>query len=197
MKSKTISPVRMTVTAIFASLFCVCAWIAVPNPFGGAMFTMQTFAILLAGLMLTPLDAALAGLVYFLLGLAGLPVFSGGVTMYQRLFTPFGGYIIGFFIAPFVVSLVKTQLMKPLSGSDNPAKARGLKLAVYLLSAVIVGTLVIDTAGIIQFRLMTGMDWSHIIFTGAIVFLPTDIIKALLAVILAAALEKPLKHFYK
>ena len=176
MKSKTISPVRMTVTAIFASLFCVCAWIAVPNPFGGAMFTMQTFAILLAGLMLTPLDAALAGLVYFLLGLAGLPVFSGGVTMYQRLFTPFGGYIIGL---------------------DNPAKARGLKLAVYLLSAVIVGTLVIDTAGIIQFRLMTGMDWSHIIFTGAIVFLPTDIIKALLSVILAAALEKPLKHFYK
>ncbi len=193
MDKKAFSVKKMAMIAIFASMMCVCAWIAVPSPFSaGTFFTLQTFAIILAGLVLSPAEALTASVVYILLGVVGLPVFSSFGTLYSRLFTAYGGYIFGFLWTPFLISLTKNGLMK-LVGDNNKA----LKAVVYIGVAVILGILLIDIPGVIQYMIVTGSDFFTASVLAALAFMPTDILKCILAAVIAMALEKALPKFLK
>ena len=64
--------------ALCIALICVSAYIAIPVPFM-APLTMQTFALCLTALVLTPAQTAVVLVGYTLLGAVGLPVFAGGV----------------------------------------------------------------------------------------------------------------------
>ncbi|MBO7148481.1 MAG: biotin transporter BioY [Clostridia bacterium] len=101
--------------SLFAALMCVGAFICVPTT---PPFTMQSFFIFLAILLLGTSRSFIALLVYVLLGLVGLPVFSsfqGGIGM---LLSPSGGFIIGFLFIPavFAFSLRLIKLNAFVSG---------------------------------------------------------------------------------
>ena len=194
-KQTFITPQRTAFVALFAALICVCSWIAVPNPFSaGVNFTLQTFAVILAGLILEPVEALLVGAVYLLLGLVGLPVMSGFATLYARFPTAAGGYIIGFYITPVIISLIKTAVFsftdkKEMSGSAK----NSVHFVTYLILAIVVGILAVDIPGMIQGMYITKMSFKAALTPFAISFLPTDIIKCVAAAFAASALEKPLK----
>lgn len=193
-KNNILNPQRMAFIAIFAALNCVCAWLAVPNPFSGTSFSLQTFAIILTGLVLSPIESLLTSLVYVLLGAVGLPVFSSFGTLYSRLFTPYGGYIIGFLIAPLLISLTKNVLINIVERNHlSTAATKTLKAVICTGTAIVIGILIIDIPAVIQHKLMSGTPWSVSITMAALAFLPTDIVKCILAAIVSLALEKPLK----
>src|SRR6185436_7957568 len=62
----------------------------------GVPITLQTFAVILAGLVLGWRRGGLAALLYVVLGLAGLPIFSGGVGGVAVLAGPSVGYLLAF-----------------------------------------------------------------------------------------------------
>ena len=66
---------NMALCALFAALLAVCAWLAIPV--GDTAFTMQTFGVLLTLGLLGGRWGSVSILLYLLLGLVGLPVFSG------------------------------------------------------------------------------------------------------------------------
>ena len=179
----------MTLTALFSALMCVCAWIAVPTP-SGVSFTLQTFAFILAGLVLKPFEAFCSSAVYLLLGIAGLPVFQNFTTLYSKLGTPSGGYIIGFVFAAVLISLARNAVDPVIKRFSLP---KACKHAFYIVIAIVLGILIIDIPGVVQLELVTGMDIRSAVITGAVMFLPTDILKCVLAAVTALALEKPLK----
>lgn len=87
----------MVAASVFAALIAMCAWIAVPIP--PVSFTLQTFAVLLAlGVLEGRWGCACVGL-YLLLGLVGLPVFSGFRGGASALIGPTGGFLWGFLAA--------------------------------------------------------------------------------------------------
>ena len=101
------SPIRkLTRCAIFAALLCVCGWIAIPLP--GIRITLQTFGIFLALELLGGAAGTAACGVYLLLGLAGLPVFSGFQSGITALTGPTGGYMWGFLITGLIYWAVTT-----------------------------------------------------------------------------------------
>src|ERR1700691_1061444 len=92
------------IAVVFATaLVAICAHIAMPLGFTPIPVTMQTFAVLLLGLLFTP-GAAFACLALYLVeGALGLPVFSphgpGGIA---QLLGPSGGYLLSY---PFAAAL--------------------------------------------------------------------------------------------
>ena len=88
-------------TALGAALIAVCAFIAVPA--GAVPVTLQTFAVCaFAGAAGAKRGCAAVG-VYLLLGLAGVPVFSGFRAGPGALFGPTGGYLFGFLATALIV----------------------------------------------------------------------------------------------
>ena len=85
--------------AMFAALTAVGAYIKIPVPL--CPFTLQFLFTTLAGIFLDSKKGAIAVSVYVLLGLAGLPVFTGGGGIGYVL-QPTFGYLLGFIGGAFV-----------------------------------------------------------------------------------------------
>jgi len=103
-KQKKLSTRELCFIAIFVAIIAACAQIVIPQP-GGVPFTLQAWAISLAGLVLGPKNGAIAAIVYVLLGAAGAPVFaafSGGVGVIMR---PTGGFLLSFPVVALLAGL--------------------------------------------------------------------------------------------
>jgi biotin transport system substrate-specific component len=95
---------NMVRAALFAALMAICAWISIPV--GSMVFTLQTFGIFLALLTLGGKWGLVSVFLYLLLGLAGLPVFSGFRGGVGTLFGPTGGYLPGFLVCGILYRFV-------------------------------------------------------------------------------------------
>lgn len=95
---------ELTVIALMAALLCVLGPMSLPiGPVPVSLTNLTLyFIIYLVGTKRT----AIAYVIYMLIGLAGLPVFSGYAGGPQKLLGPTGGYIIGFLPMILVMGLV-------------------------------------------------------------------------------------------
>ena len=80
----------VALVGLFAALIVICAWISLPM--GPVPVTLQTFAVFLGASLLGSRRGTLAVAVYILLGVVGLPVFSGFKGLNPLTF----GYVLGF-----------------------------------------------------------------------------------------------------
>lgn len=101
--------------ALMAALIALCAWISVP--LGPVPFTMQTFGIFAALGLLGGRRGTLAFLIYLLLGIVGLPVFSGFSAGAGVLFGATGGYLLGYLAAALLFWGLTAKLGQTLLGA--------------------------------------------------------------------------------
>ena len=166
---------EMTKMALMVAMNCVSAYIIIPLPFSLSPIALQTLIVNLTGYVLNAKQAFMTMLVYLLVGLAGVPVFTGGSAGPGKLFGPTGGYIIGFlFTAVFL------------------AYFRGEKYSFkrYALLGCVIGIPLIYVFGVVQLKLVTGMGWDKAIMTGALPFIPLDIVKCLAATVIAGPINR-------
>lgn len=89
-----------------AALTGVAAQVRVPLPFTPVPITLQTFAVLLTGIVLGMRYGGLSQALYVGIGLAGVPWFQGGGAGVGHLLGPTGGYLIGFVVAAAAIGFV-------------------------------------------------------------------------------------------
>ena len=171
--------------AVFAALVAGSALIAaIPVGGLGVPITLQTLAVMLTGLALGPGRAFAAVGLYVLLGLAGLPIFSGGRSGLGVLAGPSAGYIIGFVFAATAVGWLTVVVLRRTAG--HPGKLR----AVLLFAAAMVSSIIfVHGLGILGMMVNAKLDFSKA-FLADLVFYPGDVIKNALAVTVALALHK-------
>ena len=99
--------VDLAYTALLTVLIMVCAWITVPLT---VPFTLQTFGVFAALGTLGGRRGTYAVAAYLLLGLAGLPVFSGFQGGPGVLLGTTGGYILGFLASALLYWAVTARL---------------------------------------------------------------------------------------
>lgn len=166
---------EMTKMALMVAMNCVSAYIIIPLPFSLSPIALQTMIVNLTGYVLNVKQAFMTMLVYLLVGLAGVPVFTGGSAGPGKLFGPTGGYIIGFlFTAVFL------------------AYFRGEKYSFkrYAVLGCVIGIPLIYVFGVVQLKLIAGMAWDKAIMTGALPFIPLDIVKCLAAAVIAGPINR-------
>lgn len=165
----------LVTAALMTALIAVCAQISMPLPPIPA--SMSVFAVLLCGALLGPRWGVCAAGSYVLMGAVGLPVFAGFHGGPNVLFGPSGGYLAGYILCAGAVGFLSGRL---------PCTVR------YLFASMVLALPFCYVPGMLWMKLITRMDWFSAAMAGVIVFLPGDLVKALLAAMLAARLKKTL-----
>ncbi|MHB1342610.1 MAG: biotin transporter BioY [Coriobacteriia bacterium] len=174
---------RMVLAALMASLIAVAAWVSVPT--GEVPVTLQTLVIVLVALVLAPVDAFAAVGVYVLAGAVGLPVFAGGRAGIAVLVGPTGGFLIGFIVGAALGAAVRRALAPWLSARAPRAGV----LAADVLAALTV-LIVVYVLGWAHIAFVLGAGPVGALTAAVIPFVVPDVIKAVAAVSLAAALRR-------
>ena len=163
----------------FAALTGLGGFIRVPTPL--VPFTLQTLFVYLAGDLLGSKRGAVSQLLFVTLGLLGVPVFTaGGGPGY--ILQPTFGYIISFPAGAWIVGKVVERLNKPV------------KLWGWFLANG-AGLSVIFTIGVVylyvnvHFIVNKTLSVPQAIWSGALIFLPGEVVKIFLAATLARRLR--------
>ena len=106
--SNHIKTLDLIYISIGAVLISVCSWISIPTTIP---FTLQTFAVFVVLLMFGGERGLLATVVYVIMGIIGLPVFSNFTGGLGVILGNTGGYILGF-IFMGLIYIAFTRLIK-------------------------------------------------------------------------------------
>jgi biotin transport system substrate-specific component len=173
---------QMVRAALFTALVIVFAIIPpLPMPFVPVPLTLQTLGVMLAGLILSPRLAALAMLLYVVLALVGFPVLPGGRGGLAVFAGPTGGFILGFIPGAFVVSWLAARNQSETTTAAMIARNFG--------AAVFGGAIVVYAIGVPWLAMVTGMTMDRALMA-VVVFLPGDLVKAVIATIVALRVAK-------
>ncbi|MCX6402989.1 MAG: biotin transporter BioY [Actinobacteria bacterium] len=174
--------VRNAVAVLTGTAFIsVLAQVSIPLPFTPVPLTGQTLAILLTAGALGTWRSMSSSILYLGLAVAGLPVLAPqpdgthviGTQVFQMASF---GYVVGFIVASFVVGkLSERGLSKSILGTTF---------------TMLIGNVVIYTAGLINLKNVTGADWSQVFAWGLTPFLIGDLIKVVIAANLLPATWK-------
>ena len=178
---KKISVKNLTYSALFTALISVLSYITIPLPFSPVPITAQSLAVMAAAVILSTQETALAIATFLFLGIAGVPVFSGGRAGLGVIFGPSGGYLIGFLIGGIIISILtknKENFWQVLAG------------------VITGGIIVIHFLGFIWLSQATGMGLKEAFLSGSLPFIPGDMFKAVLAAYLGIRINKSLENRY-
>ncbi len=176
-KFKTLDLVYIALGAV---IITVCSWISIPTT---VPFTMQTFAVFCILSLLDGKRGTISIFIYILLGAVGVPVFSGFKGGFGVLIGPTGGYIIGFIIMGLLY-----WLLEKLFG-------RNLKIRIISLVAGLLLCYAFGTAWFIVAygRQVEAVSLGTALGMCVVPFIIPDLVKLVLAVLLASRVRKYIK----
>lgn len=180
---------NMALVAVFAGLIALSTTPPEFSLASGVPISLQTLAVVLAGLVLGAWRGFAAVVLYLAVGLAGAPVYADGASSWGAFVGPTGGYLWSFPIAAFVVGWIAERIR---------TSANGIVGFSALMGAGLVSLPIVYTIGVPwlahYFELPvftaespgepTGLAW------GLLPFVVGDILKVLVAAAVAAAVHR-------
>lgn len=167
----------LALAALFAVVTAAANFIKIPV--GVVPITLLFFATALSGVLLGPRWGAVSQVVYVVLGLVGLPIFTGGGGLGYVL-QPSFGFLLGLIPAAWVIGMLTW-------GRPGPVRVALSALA---------GLAVLYLVGlpymwfILNVYLEKGMALPALLWSGMLIFLPGDALK----IAGVAALSRPLRR---
>ncbi|MEV1242355.1 biotin transporter BioY [Nonomuraea sp. NPDC050022] len=165
--------------SVFAALIAALGLPGTLNLFGNAVpITLQTFGVMLAGTILGSWRAALAVAVLLVLVAVGLPLLAGGRGGLGVFAGPSAGYLIGWLPGAAVTGWIVER------GGHRPGIVR------LVVACVVGGIGVIYLIGLPVQAAVTGVPLGRTALLSATLFLPGDLIKAVLAAIVTKGTQR-------
>ena len=166
---------EMTKMALCVAILCVTSFLVVPLPFTPIVISLHTIAVNIIGLILSPMQAGSTVLIYLLMGLVGLPVFSAGTAGPGKLFGPTGGYYFGFLFAAIAISML-----------------RGKKISMkrYTIVSILAGIPIQHLCAIIVMCLHNGGNVAVAFATVSLPFILVDILKCVMSSMVSVSLNR-------
>lgn len=166
---------KMCTMALMTAVICILAPLSIP--IGTVPISFTNLAILFTLYLLGWKMGTASSVLYILIGLIGLPVFSGFTGGIGKLAGPTGGYIIGFIPMAIIAGIV-------IEKTNN--------IFLQYLSMVI-GTIVLYAIGTAWFCVVMDTTVMTALSICVFVFIPGDLIKMVIAAGLGNVIRKRLK----
>lgn len=169
----SINTYQLTATALMAAVLCALASMSIT--IGIVPISLATFVIYLDAYILGSRMATVSTFIYLLLGLVGLPVYSGFSSGPAKLFGPTGGYLFGYLFLAFISGWFIERFPKN---------------KILHIVGMVIATAVLYTLGTCWLAFQAHMDARTALMAGVIPFLLGDAIKIVVNVIVGPALRK-------
>lgn len=177
MKATKTTTYQLTGMALMAALMCILGPMSIP--IGTVPISFTNLVIYFAVYLLGTWQGTVSYLIYMLLGICGLPVFSGYSGGLQKLAGPTGGYLVGFIFMALITGFV----------------LRSVKYTPVLsILGMIVATLVAYFLGTAWFVLQMKCSVGYALGICVFPFLLGDFIKILIAAIICPVIRQQLIH---
>lgn len=147
-------------------------------PIGPIPVSLTNFVLYITVILLGTKLSTVSYLIYLLLGLVGLPVFSGYAGGIGKLAGPTGGYLIGFILMVIISGIFYEKF------SSN-------KILIGL--GMVLGTIIAYIFGTIWFIIQMDCELSYALSVCVFPFIPFDLIKIVLAIIIGLVIRKALE----
>ncbi len=149
-----------------AAFVALCAQISFHIPASPVPVTMQTFAVVVTGAALGTRRGVAALVLYLLAGLV-LPVYAGGTSGTDVLWSASGGYLFGFVLAAGISGWAAEH------GADRKP--------LMAFAAFTLGQAAIYAIGVPWLKVATGISWGTAIHEGFTVFIISGLVKSAMA----------------
>ena len=153
-----------------AALLCIISPISIP--IGDVPVSLATFVIYLSVWLLGSYGSMISVIVYLLIGMAGLPVFSSGGSGLGKLSGPTGGYLIGYVF----LALISGIIMKVCRHN-----------VVISIVGMVIATAVLYAFGTAWFIIQLSTSLKYALTVCVWPFIPFDMVK----IIISAVIGKP------
>ena len=161
-----------------SAFVALCSHVALPLWFTPVPLTLQPFAVLLIGLLLSPRLAAATLGAYLAEGAIGLPVFAPGLALsagFAHLFGPTGGYLCSYPAVATLISFLWRRSSRSFSAT---------------LAIAALGNLIILMCGAIWLATFTHAPLGPAMPLGILPFLPGDALKVIAAAALTTGFQR-------
>ena len=174
--------------ALFTAVICVVSQLpGIPLP-GGVPMTLQTLIIPLAGIVIGAFPGTIATIIYLLLGVIGVPVFSGFSSGLGVLLGATGGFLISFPLMPLAAGL-----------GEQLGRKSGSKVTKFVLLylGLIVGAALNYLVGTLWFAgvylgSVSGANMATAFTACVLPFIPTAILKIILCGVIGLEIRRRL-----
>lgn len=163
---------KMTHTALMTAVICILAPLSIPV--GAVPISFTNLAIYFAVYLIGTKCAVYSYLIYYLLGIVGLPVFSGFTGGLSKAVGPTGGCLIGFFF----MTIISGIFIEKFKDSR-----------IMQLLGMILGTIVVYTMGTLWFSFVMKNSITEAFMICVAPFIVGDLIKMVLAMYIGSTIR--------
>lgn len=168
---------QLTTIGVMTAVICVLGPLSLPLPFSPVPLSFTNMAIFFTIYVLGMKRGTISYLIYLLIGLVGVPVFSSFTGGFGKLFGPTGGYLLGFVF----MALISGFFIEHFS-----------KRSIHFIGMVL-GALVCNLFGTIWLSYQSSLSFKVAFAAGVTPFIPGDLAKIILVLIAGPILRNTLR----
>lgn len=180
----------LTKIALMAALQCIISPFAIAFPISPVPMSLATLMLYLSVYILGKKHATISCGIYLLIGLVGLPVFSGFSGGAGKLLGPTGGYLIGY----LALTYIGGWCVEKWSVSNGNCGGNGAGRLHFLLQGfgLVLGTAVCYLFGTVWLAYQAGMDFIAALSVGVLPFIIGDLVKIVIGILVGNLVRKRL-----
>lgn len=168
---------RIALIGLMTAVICVLGPISFPLPISPVPVSLGILGVLLAVYLLGMKWGTVSCAIYLLVGLVGLPVFTGFSGGPGKLLGPTGGYLIGYIFLTLIAGFFITKWPS--------------KLPMHLLGMVL-GVAVCHLFGALWLGHLMKCSFLEALWMGSILYIPADLVKIAIALGLGGLIRRQL-----
>lgn len=168
----------LALVGVMAAVTCILGPLSIPLPFSPVPISLTNLAVYFSVYVLGMKKGSISYVIYLLIGLVGIPVFSSFTGGPGKLLGPTGGYLIGFLFMAVICGLF----------IDKWPEKRYMGFL-----GMVIGTLVCYLFGTFWLAYQAELSFKAALAAGVLPFIAGDVAKMLIAMFIGPEIVKRLK----